>query len=159
MWKTIAVASTAAAIIGGAGTAALAASETTTPPAPSVSSSSSTSDTAVNGSTTRGGEHKVVDRLRRAEHASWVTQNKKTKTFTTHESIRGAVTAVSPTSITVKAADNVTEIFVLTPETKVHSRLTKAAASISDVKSGDAVLVVGTGTTTLTATRVVETKP
>jgi len=87
-----------------------------------------------------------------------VTQNKKTKTFTTHEAIRGQVTAVSATSITVKAADNVTETFVLNAGTKVHNRATKAAASISDVKTGDPVLVAGTGTTTLTASRVVETK-
>lgn len=157
MWKTIAVAGATAAIIGGAGTASLAASGTTTP-TPPTSSSSSASDYSANGSTTKAGKHKAVDRLRKAVHATWVTENKKTKTFTTHEAIRGQVTAVSATSITVKAADHVTETFVLNSGTKVHNRADKAAASISDVKTGDPVLVAGTGTTTLTASRVVETK-
>jgi uncharacterized NAD(P)/FAD-binding protein YdhS len=65
---------------------------------------------------------------------------------------------VSATSITVKAADSVTVTYVLNASTKVHSRATKAAASISDLKTGDRVLVAGTGTTTLTAVRVVEAK-
>jgi len=34
----------------------------------------------------------------------------------------------------------------------------KSAASIADVKTGDPVFVGGTGTTTLTALRVVDTK-
>jgi uncharacterized NAD(P)/FAD-binding protein YdhS len=50
----------------------------------------------------------------------------------------------------------VTETYVLTSATKVHSRARKAATSISDIKAGDPVLVAGTGTTTLTATRVVD---
>jgi uncharacterized NAD(P)/FAD-binding protein YdhS len=100
----------------------------------------------------------AVNRLRGAVHATWVTENKKTGNFITHEAIRGQVTAVSATSITVKAADSVTETYVLNASTKVHSRATKAAASISDIKTGDRVLVAGTGTTTLTAVRVVEAK-
>jgi hypothetical protein len=95
MWKTIAVAGATAVIIGGAGTAALAASGTTTPP-PSGSSSSSASDNSANGSTTSAGTRDAGDRLRRAVHATWVTQNKKTKTFTTHDAIRGQVTTSRP---------------------------------------------------------------
>ena len=89
-------------------------------------------------------------------HATWVTENKKTKTFTTHNAIRGQVTAVSATSITVKAADNVTETYVVNSGTKVYIRAAKAAGAISDVKTGEHVFVGGTGTTTLTATRVVD---
>jgi hypothetical protein len=152
MWKTIAVVGATAAIIGGAGTAALAASGTTTP-TPSASSSSSVSQNPANASTTT-----AVNRLRRAVHATWVSENKKTKTFTTHDTIRGRVTAVSDTSITVRAADNVSETYVLNARTKVHTRAEKTAASISDVKSGDPVWVAGTGTTTLTAARVVDTR-
>jgi hypothetical protein len=150
MWKTIAVVGATAAIIGGAGTAALAASGSTTPT--SASSSSSLSQNSANGSAT------AVNRLRRAVHATWVSENKKTKTFTTHDAIRGRVTTMSNTSITVKAADNVSETYVLNARTKVHTRAEKNAASISDVKSGDPVWVAGTGTTTLTASRVVDTR-
>lgn len=157
MWKTIAVAGATALVIGGAGTAAVAASGTTTP-TPSTSSSSLASDSSANGSNTKAGKHKGVDRLRRAVHATWVSENKNTKTFTTHDTIRGQVSAVSPTSITVRAADGVTETYVLNSGTKVHIRANKAATSISEVKSGDPVWVAGTGTSTLTASRVVDAK-
>jgi hypothetical protein len=40
----------------------------------------------------------------------------------------------------------------------VHTRTLKGAASISDVKTGDPVFVGGTGTNTLTAVRVVDTR-
>jgi hypothetical protein len=40
----------------------------------------------------------------------------------------------------------------------VHTRTLKSAASISDVRGGDPVFVGGTGTTTLTAVRVVDVK-
>jgi hypothetical protein len=157
MWKTIAVAGATVAIIGGAGTAAVAASGTTAP-TPSASLSSSASNSSANGSTTSAVSRGAVDRLRRAVHATWVSENKKTKTFTTHDAIRGQVTAVSATSITVMAADNVTQTYVLNSGTKVHTRAKKAAASIFDLNSGDPVWVAGTGTTTLTASRVVDTK-
>ena len=155
MWKTIAVAGATAAVIGGAGTAAVAASATSTP-TPSTSSSSLASDGSANGSNTKAGKHEGLDRLRRAVHATWVSENKKAKSFTTHDAIRGQVSAVSPTSITVRAADGVSETYVLNPDTKVHTRANRAAGSISEVKAGDRVWVAGTGTTTLTASRVVD---
>lgn len=162
MWKTIAIAGATAVVIGGAGTAAMAASGTPAPTA-SVSPSSSATLNPGGGSATgtdksRARKRMAVNRLRGSVHATWVSQNKKTGTFTTHEAIRGQVTAVSATSITVAAADSVTETYVLNASTKVHSRDTKAAASISAIKTGDRVLVAGTGTTALTAVRVVEAK-
>jgi len=87
-----------------------------------------------------------------------VTENKKTTVFTTHEAIRGQVIGLSATSITVQAADKLTQTYVITLGTKVHTRALKSAASISDVKTGDPVFVGGTGTTTLTAVRVVDAK-
>ena len=82
----------------------------------------------------------------------------KAKTLTTHDAIRGQVTAVSATSITVEAADHVTETYVINADVKVRDRANKTAASILDVKSGDPVWVTGTGTTTLTATHVIDAK-
>lgn len=41
-----------------------------------------------------------IDRIRGAVHATWVGEDKKTKTFTTHDAIGDQVTAVSPTSTT-----------------------------------------------------------
>lgn len=186
MWKTITAVGASAVIIGGAGTAAYAASGTAAP-APSPSSTSATSDGATTLSTAAGqtaetAKQAIRNRIRRAVHASWVTRNKKAKTFTTHEVIRGQVSAVSPTSITVRSADNVTETFVVSPATKVWTRTartaaakaaakaaapgtpsaktpaSRTAASISDVVTGDAVFVGGTGSTTLTAIRIIDVK-
>ena len=187
MWKTITAVGASAVIIGGAGTAAYAASGTAAPAAPSASSTSATSDGATTLTTEAGqgaetGKQAVRNRIRNAVHASWVTQDKKARTFTTHEAIRGQVTSVSPTSITVRSADNVTETFVVSPTTKVWTRTVRTAAaraaakaaaqgtpaartpaprtaaSIADVATGDTVFVGGTGTTALTAIRIMDVK-
>ncbi|MCW2541510.1 MAG: hypothetical protein JWN95_3235 [Frankiales bacterium] len=167
MWKKIAVAGSTAAVILGAGTAALAASgNDTTGVVPAANSSTSASATttpshsAASGSSGKGrqrGPAIAQGRLKRALHASWVTKGENA-TFVTHAAIRGAVTAVSATSISVKAADNVTQTYTVNSSTKVHTRADKKAAPITDVKSGDPVLVVGTGTSSLTATQVVDAK-
>jgi hypothetical protein len=177
MWKKIAVAGATAAIIGGAGTAALAASGTSTPaPSTLTSASSGTANTAntaggntAGGKAARGNAAKAaklgkrgraegIARLRNVLHATWVTEDKSSKTFVTHDAIRGQVTVVSATSITVKASDNVTQTYVVNAATKVHTHAKKTGAAIADVKSGDPVLVAGTGTGTLTATQVVDSK-
>lgn len=164
MWKKIAVAGATAAIIGGAGTVALAASGTSTSaPSTLTSASSGTANTAKPAAGKAAklgklGRAEGIARLRRVLHATWVTEDKSTKTFVTHDAIRGQVTAVSATSITVKAGDNVTQTYVVNAGTKVHTRAKKTGAAIADVKSGDPVLVAGTGTGTLTASQVVDTK-
>lgn len=148
MWKKIAIAGSTAAVILGAGTAALAASGTT-------SSGSSGAAKAP------GKAHSLADRgpLRHALHGSWVTRaGNGASGYVTHDAIRGQVTAVSPDSITVKAADGVSQTYTVTGSTKVHHRgdAKGSTASISEVKSGDRVLVAGTGTSTLTATQVLD---
>ena len=171
MWKTIAMAGAAAVAIGGAGTAVapgeLCALERRRIPGhgpePIRKRHGGASLDVANTATTdadkpQGDKRKAVNRLRGTVHATWVSKNRRNGTFTTHQAIRGQVTAVSARSITVKAADSVTETYVLNASTKVHSRATKAAALISTIKTGDPVLVAGTGTTTLTALRVVEAK-
>jgi hypothetical protein len=150
MLKKIVIAGSAAAVVLGAGTAALAVSGSNTPSTPS--SSSSTTGAAKAGHAKRG-------ELRRALHASWVSRDGKNSTsFVTHDAIRGQVTAVSASSITVKAADNVSETYAVTSSTKIHSRADGKgkAGTIGEVKSGDPVLVLGTGSGTLTATQVLD---
>ena len=95
------------------------------------------------------------DLLRRALHAQWTTRDgKDSTTFVTHDAIRGQITAVSPTLITVKAADGVTDTFVVTTNTKVHvkGQAKDTTSSIADIHIADTAAVRGTGTTTLTAT-------
>jgi len=151
MLKKIVIAGSAAAVVLGAGTAALAVSGSTSPSSPSSSSSTAA------GKAKAG--HAKRSELRRALHASWVTRDGKNSTsYVTHDAIRGQVTAVSATSITVKAADNVSETYALNSSTKVHSRADGKgkAGTISEVKSGDTVVVLGTGSGTMTATHVLD---
>lgn len=74
---------------------------------------------------------------------------------------------MSATSITVKAADGVSQTYAVTGDTKVHLRKNvpgsgKArgngagtAGTIGDVHTGDKVAVTGTGTSSLTAQHIV----
>lgn len=151
MWKKIAIGGAIAAATLGAGTAALAASGSTTTGSPAPSSANAAA----------GAKHPGARALgRRALHGQWVTGKVGSTTFTTHDEIRGQVTAVSPTSITVKAIDNVSQTYVVTSDTKVRLRTggKGAASSIGQVKTGDHVVVVGTGTSTLTATGVLDVR-
>jgi hypothetical protein len=167
MWKRIVIVGATAAVIGGAGTAAFAASAAPSLTA-SPTSTAAASDIVATPSTTTAVKHPGANQVRRAVHATWVTENKKTATFTTHDAIRGQVTAVSSTSITVRSADNVVQTYVISARTKVFTRApsapgsqsarTKTAASIADVHSGDAVLVGGVGRTALSALRVIDMK-
>ncbi len=102
------------------------------------------------------------DRLARALHATWVTKNKKG--VVTHEAIRGAVTALTATSITVKAADGFSQTYAVSAGTKVLVRNLSAtdqggrratASSMSAVKAGVRVLVIGQGAPNPSANRVV----
>ena len=149
--KVMITAAVGAAIVGG-GTAALAASGSTT-------AGSTTSSTTNSATTHAKAKHDHRVSLGRALHGTWVTKDKKTTSFVTHDAIHGTVSAVSPTSISVKAADGVTETYKITSATKVRMRTAGqkggATSSIAQVKTGAKVVVIGTGTSALTATHVV----
>jgi hypothetical protein len=152
MWKKIAIAGAVGAAIVGVGTAALATSgPTTTPGKPAPKSDHKTSKSA-------DGKNHGRNAVRHALHAQWVTPNKDGKTFVTHDAIRGSVTAVSPTSITIQSADKKSETYTVTSATKVRTRTNGkgAKATISQVHVGDKAFVIGTGTTTLTARGILD---
>jgi hypothetical protein len=111
---------------------------------------------APDGSDRRG----LRARLLRALHATWVTESQQGPV--THQAIRGDVTAVSATSITVKAKDGVSMTFAVTPDTRVRERVagsgkgTKATAStIGSVTVGAKALVTGVGASSPTARVIV----
>jgi hypothetical protein len=147
MWKKIATAGAVGATILAAGTAALATSGSPSP-SPSASSSAAADQAAKHG---RG-------QLKRALHAQWVTRDAGTKATVTHDAIRGQVTAVSATSISVKALDDVSQTYVVTSATQVRvkGQAKGASGTISQVHTGDRVLVVGTGTSSFTATHIAD---
>lgn len=118
----------------------------------------------------RGRHGKLAHRLGNVAHAQWVSKDASGQ-FVTHSAIHGSVTAVSPTSITVKAPDGFSQTFKVSTDTKVHLRGDRAgkaaatpgttpapkpptASTIGAVKVGAEVKVLGTGTGTVTATRV-----
>jgi hypothetical protein len=109
----------------------------------------------------RTGKRRDLERrLEGVAHAQWVRKDGKTGSFVTHDAVRGDVSSISGTSITIKAADGTSETFVVNGSTKVHIKGVKDAAktpgSISKVKVGDRVGVLGTGTPTMTATQVLD---
>jgi hypothetical protein len=161
MLNKLVAAGAAGAVILGAGTASLAMSapsgSSTAPSASTVPSASATAPGSAGAAGHYRGRRIGDGALRRALHAEWVTKGKN-GTFITHQAIRGQVSAVSATSITVKAADSVSQTYTVTSTTKVHTRAKKRGAAIADVHTGDPVLVAGTGTGTLTATQVADAK-
>jgi hypothetical protein len=106
---------------------------------------------------TRGpGERKGLRAtLLRALHASWVTDGANGPV--THQAVRGEVTAVSPTSITVKAKDGFSLTYSVTKDTVVRERAKGhgSASSIGGVKVGAKALVAGVGATNPAARVVV----
>lgn len=154
--KVMITAAVGAAIVGG-GTAALAASGSTATPAANSSTAKPTTGTHT-GTHTKGKHDRRVH-LGRALHGSWVTKDGKTNAYITHDAIHGTVSAVSATSISIKAADGVSETYQVTSSTKVRMRTAGqkkgATGAIGQVKTGSKVIVIGTGKGTLTATRVV----
>ena len=148
MWKKIAISGAIGAAVLGSGAAALAVSGSTTSGTPTPAASASAA-----------GKHPVARALaRRTLHGQFVTRDKNSSGFVTHDVIRGTVSAVSPSSITVKAADNTTQTYAVNSSTKVRQRSNGkgTASTIGAVHTGDDVAVVGTGTTTLTATGIVD---
>ena len=140
---------TAAAILGAGGTAlALTGSDG------SSGSGSSSSSSRVAGHLGPG----KARLLKRLSHAEIVTRNKQG--FVTHDLIRGTVTAVSSTSITVQAADKTSETFTVNGDTKVRVRSggKGTASSIDKVSKGDQVFVAGVGASTPTAKHVIDVK-
>ena len=149
MWKKIAVAAVIAAAVIGTGGAALAASSTTATPSTPTTPSTSSAATS---------KHHHRDPLTRALHAQWVTHDKKRNTDVTHDEIKGTVTSVSTSSITVKATDGVTQTYAVSSATKAHAKgdTKTSPGTIGQVKAGDTAVVVGTGTTSFTATHITD---
>lgn len=175
MLKKIVLAASAAAVVLGAGTAALATSGGSgspsaagAPAAAPAAPGNAAPGNAAPGNARGKGHRPALRALGRALHGQWVTPDRDHPgAFVTHDAIRGEVTAVSATSITVKALDGVSQTYAVTDATKVHLRkntpgLGKGRGNggtpgkISDVHTGDKVAVAGTGTTSLTAAHIVD---
>lgn len=157
MWKKIAIAGTTAAVIAGAGTAALAETGTSSAPPTGATTAATTTATATATAAKAAKRHPGLVRLRNLQHGTWVTGDGGSGDVT-HDIIRGQVTAVSATALTVKSADNTTQTYSVTADTKIHTRAKHTGAAATDVKPGDTVTVSGTASgATLTAKQVLDT--
>ncbi len=135
-----------AGVLGTAGVAAATSSDST--PAPSAS--------AAPGSSAPSSDHPRAKRAKRAllargMHGEWVVKGKDGKPVTL-ETIRGTVTAVSASSVSVKAEDGFTETFATNSDTKVRGG---GADALSDVKAGAKAAVVGVKSGSTTTARAV----
>ena len=154
MFRKIAIAGATAAVIVGAGTAAIAAtgsSSSGTPSTGSTSSSSSATPAKADGSKIRkfAKRHPAIAALieHHAVHGQIVTTDGKGN-YVTHDGILGSVSAVSSTSITIKSGDGFVQTYTVNSTTKVRDKADGKSATISQVKVGDKVGVVGTGSST-----------
>ena len=150
--KTVLAAGIGAVVLLGASGVAVAAESDTTPTTPTPSSGPTSPTPTPTPSPTaqphRNGRHGNV--AFPGEFAQWTTFDAKTNTSTVHDGIRGQVSSVSASSITVKAANGTAQTFAVDANTAVRAR----GGMISQVKVGDQVVVVGTGQGSLTATQV-----
>jgi hypothetical protein len=154
-----------AGVLGTAGVAAATATSSAAPPttapgsttpdstatgttAPGTTAPGSTTGTTGTGDTapdgTPGGRKHREGRaahvlLTRGLHGEWVVKGKD-GTPVTLASVRGSVTAVGPTSVTVEAEDGYTATFATNGDTKVRGA---GVDSLSDVKVGARGAVVG----------------
>ena len=153
MWKKFAVGGALAAAIVGIGTASLAESGSTG------TTSGTPTLTAATGKGGDGGPLRRLAHLKNALHGSVVTKNPTSRNIVTHDFSHGTVTAVSATSITVAPADHTSQTYAVGSDTKVRERSNGkgSASTISAVKTGDEVYVLGTGSDAFTATLIVDT--
>jgi hypothetical protein len=134
-YRTIAVAAGTAVAVVGIGTAALATSGTAT--------TSGSGHPAANAAHRH--RHALRGMLEHVLHAQVTTRGKSG--YVTHSAVRGAVTKISPTAVTVRSADGFTETFTVTSATRVREHVAgqhhASKGALSDVKSGDQVAVLG----------------
>jgi hypothetical protein len=146
----------AAAVVGTAGVAAATASDPSGSPAPTASAPDTGGPDTGGKAPGRAGERhaKLGHRaLGRGLHGEFVVKGKD-GAYVTVVSVRGEVTAVSATSITIKAEDGFTATYAVTADTKVRGH---DVDKIADVKVGDKGGAIGTksgGTVTARAVLV-----
>jgi hypothetical protein len=170
MWTKAMIGGVVSAALLGTGGLAVAAAQGTTQASTTTPRATSTATATTAPTSSKAGGKKPHDtkgthaaHLKNLQHGEWVTQD-KTGAFVTHTAIRGAVTAVSPTSVTVKDEDGVSMTFAVTADTTVRVRADGGAAQkkaadakISDVKAGQQAVVMGTGKGSLSANRILVT--
>ena len=141
----------AAGVLGTAGVAA--ATSQTSSPAPAASSSAPSTGASAPADKEKGKKAKHARRavIGRGMHGEFVVKGKDGRPVTL-VTIRGQVTAVSPTGVTVKAEDGFTATFATNADTKVRGA---DAKTLADVKVGATSAIVGVKSGNTTTARTV----
>ena len=152
------IASGIGAVIISSGGAALAASTSSGASPSPATSSTSTPSASKTGSTSVRSMIIAVTRCCGPRTRNGHPRQQDTNTTVTHDEIRGTVTAVSATSISVKAADGTNETYSVASTTKMHAKgdTKTSPGTISQVKVGDRAIVIGTGSSTFAAIRIID---
>lgn len=135
----------AAGVLGTAGVAAATSNDST--PAPTASAAPSTSAAPSDRPRAKRARRALIGR---GMHGEWVVKGKDGKPVTL-ETIRGTVTAVGSSRLTVKAEDGFTETFATNSDTKVRG----GADALGNVKVGARGAVVGVKSGNTITARVV----
>jgi len=135
----------AAGVLGTAGVAAATSNDST--PAPTASAAPSTSAAPSDRPKAKRARRALIGR---GMHGEWVVKGKDGKPVTL-ETIRGTVTAVGSSRLTVKAEDGFTETFATNSDTKVRG----GADALGNVKVGARGAVVGVKSGNTITARVV----
>jgi len=152
MWKKVAIIGAVSAAILGSGAVALAASG-------GGGNQAGAGRTAVGEGFMAGHRHHGIAHMaKNLEHGEFVSREDGKNV--THDVIHGEVTAVSATSISVKATDGFSLTFTVNGDTRVRARDgDKAADKITDIRAGDTVFASGVKDgSTVTAKHVVKAK-
>jgi hypothetical protein len=135
----------AAGVLGTAGVAAATSNDST--PAPTASAAPSTSAAPSDRPKAKRARRALIGR---GMHGEWVVKGKDGKPVTL-ETIRGTVTAVGSSRLTVKAEDGFTETFATNSDTKVRG----GADALGNIKVGARGAVVGVKSGNTITARVV----
>jgi hypothetical protein len=139
--RTIATGVGAVVVAGGVAVGGVATADSATS---STHQSTSTTTTTTGTSTgAQNGFRHARPGLRRALHGEFVARGRDGKNVTV-DLVRGKVTAVSPTSITITSRDGYAATYTVTSDTRVHVRGKKGTQPISAVKTGDRAGAFGT---------------
>ena len=129
------------------GTAGVAAATSDSSPAPSAAAAPSSSAPKADHPRAKRAKRALIGR---GMHGEWVVKGKDGKPVTL-VTVRGTVTAVGSSSVTVKAEDGFTATFAANSDTKVRG----GADSLGEVKAGAKGAVVGVKSGNTTTARTV----
>ncbi|HWE88466.1 MAG TPA: hypothetical protein VG317_03255 [Pseudonocardiaceae bacterium] len=149
--KVAVVAGVSTLALAGLGGIAFAASDSGPAGSPAVLAAASTT-TGTPGAAAKPKARRVLPA--HFEHGTFTVWTKSGDRTVTAQ--RGQVTAVSPTSITVRSKDGFTDTYTVNGSTKVRKQ--KQASAIGDVATGDQVTLVA-GEKADVATRIADSGP